>query len=382
MFDVIVIGGGLAGAATAYHLVRGGARTLLVDRHHPERATNAGAGILAPETSGLSLGPDWFDLALPAGRYYPLLAAALQREQEQDVGYGPASHLTVAVDEDEDVAFARAREVIFTRQRARGAPTADALHDMDSGSAQRLFPALAPTRGAVYFRDAARVDGRSFTRALMNAATGAGLEVRAGEVERLVMEGGRVSGMDLDGERLAAGRVVIAGGAWSQAFGEQLGRRIPVEPQRGQIIHLQFPESVDTDAWPIVTAFHGHYMLSWADHRVTIGATRETNSGFEARTTAAGVLEVLREGLRVAPGLAEGSIKEIRVGLRPSTADNLPVLGEVDGVPGLLLVTGHGASGLQLAPYSGKLIADLALGRPADLNLDAFRIERFATPAG
>ena len=118
-------------------------------------------------------------------------------------------------------------------------------------------------------------------------------------------------------------------------------------------------------------------MVPWPDNRVVVGATRETGSGFDARTTVSGVREVLGEALRVAPGLAAAEIREIRVGLRPYTQDLLPVLGPVPGRKNVWLATGHGPTGLQLGPYSGKLIADLIQGRDLPLSLDAYRITRF-----
>ena len=79
----------------------------------------------------------------------------------------------------------------------------------------------------------------------------------------------------------------------------------------------------------------------------------------------------------MAPGLAAAEIREIRVGLRPYTQDLLPVLGDVPGRRNVYLATGHGPTGLQLGPYSGKLIADLILNRDLPVELDAYRITRF-----
>src|SRR5204862_33746 len=87
-----------------------------------------------------------------------------------------------------------------------------------------------------------------------------------------------------------------------------------------------------TSRWPMISAFHHHYLVAWPDSRVVAGATRETGSGFAPHTTVSGVREVLGEALRVAPGLAGAEIREMRVGLRPLTADTLPVLGPGHGV--------------------------------------------------
>jgi D-amino-acid dehydrogenase len=119
-------------------------------------------------------------------------------------------------------------------------------------------------------------------------------------------------------------------------------------------------------------------MVPWDDGRVVVGATRETGSGFGAHTTAAGVREVLAEALRVAPGLAKAAIREVRVGLRPASRDGLPILGPAPGIAGLLLATGHGARGLQLGPYSGKVVAGMIARGAAETEIGPFGVARFA----
>jgi D-amino-acid dehydrogenase len=93
------------------------------------------------------------------------------------------------------------------------------------------------------------------------------------------------------------------------------------------------------------------------------------------------VREVLDEALRVAPGLAHGEVREIRVGLRPLTPDALPVLGPVPGIRGIFLVTGHGPTGLTLGAYSGKLVADQMLGKPPEADVSPFSVARFTSTA-
>ena len=180
-----------------------------------------------------------------------------------------------------------------------------------------------------------------------------------------------------------AGRVILAGGAWSAAFGEQLNLPLPIEPQRGQIAHIQLPEASapPTEDWPIVNGFRGHYLVPWPGQRIAVGATRESGTGFDYRQTAGGIAEVLREALRVAPGLADATFLELRIGFRPATPDGLPVLGEVPGTPNLFLATGHGASGLHLGPYSGLLAARWAQGEALSEVLAPFSATRFGDSA-
>ena len=377
-YDAIVIGGGIVGMSTAWHLVHAGARTLLVDRRDTGRATDAGAGILSPATNTRDPDP-WQRLASLAVEYYPGLIENLEAEQPGETGFAVCGMMIVAVSDDELEPFDIARRHIFDRRNRRGKPSEEDLGEITSEEARKRFPALADVQGAIYYRNAARVDGRLLTAALRRAAEARGLTVRETGVDGLEMTNDAVTGVITDAGAISAGDVVIAGGAWSHAFGLQLGVQIPVEPQRGQIIHLGMPPAADTASWTIVSAVRGHYMVPWPDNRVVVGATRETGSGFDARTTVAGVREVLGEALRVAPGLAAAEIREIRVGLRPYTQDLLPVLGPVPGRKNVWLATGHGPTGLQLGPYSGKLIADLIMGRDLPIRLDAYRITRFVS---
>jgi D-amino-acid dehydrogenase len=374
-YDAIVVGGGIVGASAAYHLVRAGAKTLLIDRRDPGRATDAGAGILAPEMSQTE-SDEWFKLAVAAVDYYPHLIEALQAENAGETSYARCGMLQVAATEDEIPQFEQAERVILARREQRGKPSEADLHRISPSEARELFPALGHVHAAIYYRHAARVDGRLMDRALLRAAEGRGLEIREASVSGFVRDGNKVTGVTVGDETIYAGTTIVAGGAWSAAFGEALGVQIAIEPQRGQIAHLELAGE-KTENWPIVSAFHGHYLVPWPNGRVAAGATREVNSGFTVTTTAIGVREVLDEALRVAPGLATGKLLEVRVGMRPYTKDRLPVLGRVPGIDGVLLAAGHGPTGLQLGPFSGKVVAEMAQGQVPDVDLAPFSVTRF-----
>ncbi|WP_101296179.1 NAD(P)/FAD-dependent oxidoreductase, partial [Halegenticoccus soli] len=256
-------------------------------------------------------------------------------------------------------------------------PPADRLYDVSPEEARDRFPALGDVPSAIYYENAGRVDGTTVQNALLRAGATHGLETVRDSAERITVRRGAVTGVVTENESYETSAVVIAGGAWSSAFGEQLNARVPVEPQRGQLITLDLHDA-DTSNWPIVTTFGGYYFVPWPDNRIAVGATRETGSGFAPHTTAAGVREVLQEALSVAPGLAEAAIDEINVGLRPLSADGLPVIGPVPSVDGAYLATGHGPTGLQLGPYTGKIVADMLLGKNVDMDISAFSPARFA----
>jgi D-amino-acid dehydrogenase len=121
-------------------------------------------------------------------------------------------------------------------------------------------------------------------------------------------------------------------------------------------------------------------MVPWPG-RLVVGATRES-VGFAPRTTLAGLMEVLAEAVRVAPGLRDAALAEVRVGLRPASPDGLPILGRVPGIANLHLATGHGAVGLQLGPFSGKVIADAITRGDPGVDLAPFAPDRWRRPTG
>jgi D-amino-acid dehydrogenase len=359
-FDVVVVGGGIVGTATAFELGRSGARTLLVDRADVGRATDAGAGILSPETAKRD-DPAWIELVLAAGRHYETLIPQLG----PDSGWARCGILQLATRDTDLSAWE------WVAEHATGAT------EIGSDEAHAMVPVLGKVVRALHHPRAARVDGRMMCAALRRGAEQHGVETLSASVDEV--RAGSPPTVVIGGEAISAPAVVIAGGAWTRRFGDQLGVQLPVDPLRGQIAHLGVAEH-DTAAWPIVQQVYGHYMVPWTDHRVAVGATVE-DVGFSGDVTAGGVGEIMREALRVMPGLATATLAEVRVGLRPTSPDDSPLLGPLPGITNVFVATGHGANGLLLGPISGKLIADLVSGRPPGLDLHPFSPARFQNPS-
>ncbi len=347
-FDAAVVGGGLVGTAVAYELARRGVRTVLYDRGDAGRATDAGAGILSPETTKRD-DPGWVDLVQAAGAHYD----ALVGELEGDTGWARCGILQLATRPSDVPAWE------WVAERAAGAT------EIGADDARAMVPVLGEVVRALHHPRAARVDGRLMCAAIRRAAAERGVVLRDESVD--------------DVRALPADAVVIAGGAWTARVAAQLDVQLPVGPLRGQIVHLG-AAGHDTATWPIAQPVFGYYMVPWADARVAVGATVE-DAGFAPEVTAGGVHEVLRETLRVFPGLASATLKEVRVGLRPVSVDDMPILGAIPGAPGFFVATGHGANGLLLGPVSGALVADVVCGRDPGVDPAPFSAARFSARA-
>jgi glycine/D-amino acid oxidase-like deaminating enzyme len=367
-FDVAVIGGGLVGSALAYELSCLDASVVLVDEHHEGRATDAGAGILSPETTGVT-DEEWVALAMGSGAHYQGLVARLSDEGFSDPGYGVCGLVGVGLSEGDDEWFSRA--LSLARERSSGTVSEIAPDD-----AHDLFPPMGSVRRAFHNPRAARVDGQVLNRVLGEAAASRGVEIRSALTLSLEGSPPTITNVETTGGVLSCGSVAIAGGAWSKELAVQLGVDIPLVPHKGQIVHLQLPD-VDTSRWTILQPVLSYYMVPWPEGRIAVGGTIEPEAGFDIRPTAAGIRELLREALRVSPGLGPATFLEVRVGLRPMSPDDQPVLGRIPGWNNVYVATGHGANGLLMGPYSAKLVATSMVGMGCDLDITAFSPSRF-----
>jgi len=351
-FDVVIVGGGVIGLTCAWRAARRGATVAVVERAQPPAgATRVAAGMLAP-VGELSFGePQLLKLTLAAAKIYPEFIAELEAASGVSTGYRRAGALHVALDRDEAAGLRRVHEL----QRSL---ELDAEW-LPPRRCRELEPGLTPSfNGGVHVPNEGSVDPRALTAALLaalEAEPGVELLTETG-VEAALSDGGRITGVwTKRGEELCAGAVVLASGARSgQAEWLPQAARPPVRPVKGQILELRALDG----AAPCrrIVASERVYLVPRPDDRLIVGATVE-EQGFDTTVTAGGVHELLREAYRVLPEVAEMELVEASAGLRPGTADNLPLVGP-SPVDGLLWATGHYRNGILLAPLAADTIVD------------------------
>ncbi|HEX4126035.1 MAG TPA: FAD-dependent oxidoreductase [Acidimicrobiales bacterium] len=362
--DVAVVGAGLVGLCLAYELACLGASVTVVEADRPGRATDAGAGILSPLTSA-ETDPALWPFLRQAGDHYPALLARMATDGAvvDETGYGRCGILSIGLRETEDEWFAPFAELVLRR-----AP--DEVAEITPEEASSLFPPLTPVHRVLHAPASARIDGRGMAAALRQAAAAHGVAFVTGAAHGVTAgaDGGRhVESVEVEGHgNVMCDAVAVAGGAWTAAVGEWLGTRLPVGPTKGQIVHLGV--EAETSEWPIVQPLLTHYLVSWPGGRVACGGTFEAAAGYSTDVTAAGLHELLRECLTIAPGLHGASYLETRVGLRPTSADDRAIVGRVPGWGNAWVATGHGANGLLQGPFSARGLAHTMAGvdLPAD----------------
>lgn len=356
----IVVGGGVVAASVAYHLARRGVSVIIVEGGQRGAATNAGAGIICPWTAVLD--EACYRLCAEGARYYPELLAMLAEDGETASGYARVGALCVA-----GQAQALHPMAALLRSRRTSAPGIGEVAALAPGEPARMFPPLALGLAGLWIGGGARVDGRAIRDCLLRAAVARGAR-RVPGTATLDRAGDQVNGVRVGADHIGADAVVVAAGAWTAGVCAHLGIRLPVGPQRGQIVHVRLP-GTDTAAWPVVLSGQDPYLVAFPAGRVVLGATRE-QAGFAYRTTVGGVGGLLAGAAELAPGLREAELLETRIGFRPVTSDGRPLLGPIAN--GLIVATGHGPEGLTAGPWSGLAVALLAVGQPPVTDLAPF----------
>jgi len=192
-------------------------------------------------------------------------------------------------------------------------------------------------------------------------------------LRRVIVAGGAATGVELDGEVLLAGVVVVAAGSWS-ALVE--GGGVPaqvVRPARGQMVSIETRPPL----FRHVVSVHGRgYLVPRRDGTVLAGSTVEM-AGFRKEVTVGGLAQILSLAHLLVPGAGR------RAGQRhhgrtsaPYTEDHLPVLGQT-AIRGLVLATGHYRTGILMAPITAWSIAELIATGQSSVDLTPFSVARF-----
>lgn len=360
--DILIIGGGVIGLSVAWHLGRQSDSVTVLDSGEQGQASAVAAGMLAPLAEAGAPGP-FLDLALDSLRRYPEFVKTLRVESGTPLEIRGPGMLRVARTDEEESELDRA--IIW--QSALGLP----LRRLTSSEVRTLEPAAAPSlQSAILSPQERHIEPRGLIASLAVACRNRNVQLISGRALGLELPGGEVAAVRTETERLPCKSLVIAGGAWSDLMGQWLGVQMPISPLRGQILALG-PVQPAPLRHTLYT--HGAYLVPRSDGRIVVGATEEA-VGFDSRTTERGIAGLRLQAERLVPCLMDMPLHSAWSGLRPLSADGLPLLGRVPGWDNVFVATGHGRNGILLAPVTGALMADAILkGTPLPAAFDPAR---------
>ena len=368
--DVLIVGAGLVGLFTAWHLRRRfrGSITVLDSQglSHGASGNNTG-GLFAGQTrhDHPTVFRDW---AIEAREAYAELAgddgelggAGLEFVRSGSLRIdgewpGPLSDYADAETLRGNRAVAMSRSELAECEPALSERITEGLFCPDDATFHPLRTALALAR--------------DLTRHNVHLATHSPLT-------DFTLSGNQLRQVACGTKRISAGQVVLTAGWSSGMLSRELGSPLPVSPAKGQAI------ATDAQDFSMRTCVLGQTMVrGLEDRRVIAGGTQEF-VGPDLEPTEAGRLEVLEAARGILPGLASARVTRTWVGLRPYTPDEMPIVDRLPGTDNVFLAAGHFTKGVLLAPVTGEVIAgwlvDGSPGRP----LEHLSAARFATAGG
>jgi len=340
--DVLVVGGGVIGLASAWTMARRGLRVAVLDAGDlGGESSRAAAGILGPLAESTEDGPFTELLWLGLSRF-PAFVQALREDAATDPELD-LSGIERLVSPEEAGAY---RASLSWRRRYE--PT---LRLEPAGRADFAYRVWSPREGQVY--------GPSYLAALAEGLAARGVSVYRGRpATALSVARGRVVGaLTADGP-VSAGLTLVAAGVWTDRVLASAGVRTGVEPVRGQVLGVHAPGAV-----PHVRYAASGYLAPKRNGLLIIGATEDA-AGFMSTVSLGGLVSLSQKAAALAPKLFDAPFARAWAGLRPKVQDGWPVVGAWPGLQGLMVATGHHRNGILLSALTAEWTAALATGEP------------------
>jgi glycine/D-amino acid oxidase-like deaminating enzyme len=369
---IVVVGAGIIGTSIAYHLVKRGAKVVVVEAVRPGAgATEKSFGWINATFSKRPRA--YFDLNQLGLAGWRRLEIELGGELKVQWGGSVAWSLAASAGGASNESGEDLRESVRRHQE-----WGYATHLINEDEFRRLLPNVAPGDfgAACHSEFEGAVDPVDALKALLRQVRELGGEVRYPfEVDRLKLEGGRVTSIQAGESSIDAGIVVLASGVATERLADMAGVSVPLKESRGVLVHTR-PQPKLIDRVVLAPGVHCKQKL---DGRVVVGgpivAGVGTADGVAPDTSEDGQ-RILREAARVLPGIRGVAVERVTVGHRVMPVDEYPVIGFSDRCPNLYVAAMH--SGVTLAPLIGQLAALEILDGARVSSLEPYRPSRFS----
>ncbi|MBF0415676.1 MAG: glycine oxidase ThiO [Magnetococcales bacterium] len=361
MGKVCIIGAGVMGTATAHRLLERGFSVTLLEKSLPgAESSAAAAGILGAQSEVSGAGP-FLELCLASRAMFREYVRELESLSGVGCDFEDSGVLEVALTPAEGrLAAGRAQWMLEQGLK---------VELLDREQAKQLEPNLTDRMvGANFYPEDCQLDPVRLASALAGTVHRLGGVFQTGlQVLGLETRQGKASGVRTSAGVIPADCIVVAGGAWSTGIADLPPTRTTIKPMSGQIIQVLTRPSALRH---VLYGYQG-YVVPRRDGRVLMGSTLEER-GFDKAVTLNGLHRISSMARDLAPILGEARLDATWSGLRPASADGLPMLGESRHLPGLFFATGHYRNGILLTPITGRILADLIEKKTPPVTVEPF----------
>jgi len=363
---VAIIGGGIMGASTAYHLARRGCTDVVILEKE----------LLAQASTGLSAGGIRQQFSHPANIRLSQEAVRLfERFEDEfgvDINFRQVGYLFLAQSEATWQEFLTNVEV----QRAHDVP----VEVLTPDEIKYRWPYLTvdDLRGGTFGPKDGYADPYSVAMAFATAARRMGVRIEEQtKVTGMQIEGGRVRGVETTRGPVAAPVVVNVAGAWGAQVAKMAGFDLPVVPYRRQVFITQAFEAIPKPV-PMILDIEPAFYFRGEGPGVLMGMSdQEEPPSFNTNVDYHFLERVIEKAVRRAPILEEAEIMRGWGGLYDITPDDNAIIGPLPGVEGLYCAVGFSGHGFQQGPTVGRVLAELILDGRTDFDLSPFAHDRF-----
>ncbi|MBI0407846.1 MAG: glycine oxidase ThiO [Nitrosospira sp.] len=349
--DVVVIGGGVIGLATAHELLRLGARVTILERSYCGKESSwAGGGILSP-----LLPWDYHDSVTQLVQLSNKLFPKLVEELRQETGISP-EHQTCGMLVLSDVKNTQDDAVKIWCDRN--------IFSIKNLSPHEIVPELTWDKSALWLPAVAQVRSPRFLQALKKSVELSGgiisehVEVKSWKFKHAHVE----SVITSQGEHVAQ-HYIVAAGAWSQEVLSEYALKMNVYPVRGQMLLFRAPLGL----LKTIVFHNGFYLIPRQDGHILAGSTME-NVGFNKNITNDAREELLAKTRTLLPMLTEEMLVGHWAGLRPGSYGNIPIISRHPVITNLYLNSGHHRYGVTMAPGSAHLLSKTVINNLPSLD--------------
>ncbi len=370
--SVVVIGGGVHGLSTAYHLARRGLKGVLVLEKEPQ---------LASGSTGLSAGGirQQFstEVNVRMSQYSVQRFARFQEEMDADPSFRQVGYLFLLSNKEEVALF---RDSVALQHRLGVGTEWLAPQEI---AARWPFFNVEDLVAATYHAADGYGDPYGVAMGYAQQARRLGARILTQvEVTAIDVAGGRVRGVQTTQGHIATETVVNTSGPYAHLVGRMAGVKLPALPYRRQVFATApFPE-IPSNA-PMTIDFHYNWYFRPEGPGIITGMSKlDQPPGFDLTVDKEWMVRVIEHGIHRAPVFENARIMRSWAGLYSVTPDSQPIMGAIPGVEGLVCAVGFSGHGFMLAPASGLTLAEIILdGAPQTFDIHDFRFERFADPA-